>query len=847
MLAVDTRAETAFWHASFTTKTAYEGKLSAMTKTTIPSWLPRYFVPHPFDPNAILASGFVMSCLQNPRAEDCKYTNYFSNDFGRTWHVIASYAGDYLDWAPAVYTTSTHSHDVIYEDFEKKSGNGWPSFRPTASKRLLFVSLASYFNGNNGNAQIKPEVIMTNILGAVAGKGVLFSTRPRNLNQPDNLDIALYTSYDNGRTFKHVNLPHTRGTANAPRSYTILDISENVVTVNVRFDSNNYGFIYTSDENGDNYALNLRYAAKENIAGTTAIDFGAIKGIDGLYMANIEATPDVAGTEIATRITFDRGGEWFPLKAPDTEFANCELNEKGQCTLNLRKMPMSLKPSFFSTPHDIGLVIGVGNAGKVLKTNSYGTFISHDAGKSWTKAFEGRYTYEVSQNGGILIASREDVQTSTLKWSRDSGRSWTECLLPPFGTKRSDDENSKIDSHVSTSSVSNTEENRDWTMPPESEISASAFLELASNLRNNVPSNGLPTISTIDAEQNSIGDDTKRDSEATQVVNVLAMTSIPSTDSSARFIVSARTRNEQAFIYFDFNATESRTCQGSDNLSSPSSDYEPFIPSDMDGDGCVLGRKVAYARKKPSARCWIANPVKPVLIDSVNCKCSRQDYMCDYCYGPKKEDPTVCVLECPDHNPELPPATCNGEWRKTSGYRLVAGDKCSGGVNKLGPMQHCPVAPFQHQPVFPPYTPPPRGSPSTSPSTTSHPPSHTPHASGPDSSQPHQQTGGSQPSPKDRSKIMLPAIIASLTIVLLIGIMATIFFLSSRNARIRHSLLRCVPTSWLPAYIPSDRDYGPQYHPLQGTGLASAGGDDIFNDDEFLQEDANILEMDDDE
>lgn len=84
-----------------------------------------------------------------------------------------------------------------------------------------------------------------------------------------------------------------------------------------------------------------------------------------------------------------------------------------------------------------------------------------------------------------------------------------------------------------------------------------------------------------------------------------------------------------------------------------------------------------------------------------------------------------------------------------------------------------------------------------------------------------------------------------MTLVLIIGIIATLVFMSSRNARVRHSLLRCVPSTWLPAYMPPDREEGPQYHRLQGTGL-NAGHDDIFNDDEFLQEDANVLDVDSD-
>lgn len=83
-----------------------------------------------------------------------------------------------------------------------------------------------------------------------------------------------------------------------------------------------------------------------------------------------------------------------------------------------------------------------------------------------------------------------------------------------------------------------------------------------------------------------------------------------------------------------------------------------------------------------------------------------------------------------------------------------------------------------------------------------------------------------------------------MTVVLLTAIAATLFFMSGRNAQVRHSLMRCIPDTWLPAYMPPDREEGPHYHRLQGTSL-NAGNEDIFNDDEFLQEDTNVLDLDD--
>lgn len=843
VLAVNSHGLTQLLVSSFEEKSQYEGKLEEF-ETINAGWLPLAFVPHPFDHNAILALTRPTVCLSNATSEDCFFTSYFSRDFGRTWTRLATYSAGYLDWAPSAYNASLNSHEVILEDYAQKTGNGDPNHRPYGSKRLTFVSLDVQYS-SNPFATVELQPLQENVLGAVAWKGVIFATKAVDPAHPSASALNLYTSHDNGRTFKLMRVPKSEGSNNSERFYSILDVTNGgAVFVNVRFEGWNYGNIYSSDENGDNYALTLRHGARDPYSG--GADFGRTKGIEGIYFSNVELTPDVAGADLVTRISFDNGGEWFPLRAPASEIATCGVSAES-CHLHLRKDMDSTRPNFFTTPNDIGLVMGVGNAGSKLKASGLNTYISHDAGKTWSRALDGHYSFDVSQNGGVLIANRNDAQTGTLKWSTDSGRSWKECVLPhpamsipPFNNGQ-----------ASTSNELGVDEGDfDWTVGSHTRIGGAQTIELAAHLKNKKKK----ADTTASLPTGNVPRDGFR---------VWDLERIPSTDASARFILAARSSAGNGFIYLDFNATESRTCQGWDDLKSPTSDYEAFIPSDVDGDGCILGRKIVYARKKPSANCWVAHTVEPIIQFEITCQCSRQDYMCDYCFAPNATNPAICELDCPDYNPNLPPPNCHGEWYRTSGYRLVASNKCKGGVNKLGSMQQCPSAPTHTQPIVPPvYTPPihppttvaPQHAPTSSPHSvpsSPHAPSypHTP-ISHPFNNPPvHSPHDSSAPTPvHQKSKIVLPAIISSMTIVLMLGVLATLFFLSARNARVRHSLLRCVPDSWLPAYIPPDREGGARYHPLQGTGLsAQAANDDIFNDDEFLQEDANVLEMDEDD
>lgn len=59
----------------------------------------------------------------------------------------------------------------------------------------------------------------------------------------------------------------------------------------------------------------------------------------------------------------------------------------------------------------------------------------------------------------------------------------------------------------------------------------------------------------------------------------------------------------------------------------PNSDYEFWIPSDREGDECLLGRTIKYTRRKQASKCF--NPVsfKQTTATTVrNCSCTDENY-----------------------------------------------------------------------------------------------------------------------------------------------------------------------------------------------------------------------------
>jgi len=68
---------------------------------------------------------------------------------------------------------------------------------------------------------------------------------------------------------------------------------------------------------------------------------------------------------------------------------------------------------------------------------------------------------------------------------------------------------------------------------------------------------------------------------------------------------------------------------------------------------------------------------KPDSVTS-QCVCKREDFQCDFCFEPDKNNDKLCILatDCSE-DPYGQPANCATTWNKTRGYRLVPGDKCN--------------------------------------------------------------------------------------------------------------------------------------------------------------------------
>ena len=176
-----------------------------------------------------------------------------------------------------------------------------------------------------------------------------------------------------------------------------------------------------------------------------------------------------------------------------------------------------------------------------------------------------------------------------------------------------------------------------------------------------------------------------------------------------------RTRNG-IVAHVDFASLNVRDCQGIQNPGEVTSDYEFYTPSTT-AAGCLLGRVVKYVRRKQSAVCVDKVDHSEKIVQQT-CECTRADYECDYGY---KVNPSTRECQRDPRRPPLSPeeqcAFVGAEfYYESTGYRLIPGDQCEGGLQRDRVRKACGTFTLPPTPV--PLTPSPTPSPTPNPTTT---------------------------------------------------------------------------------------------------------------------------------
>ncbi|KAF2481104.1 glycosyl hydrolase [Neohortaea acidophila] len=167
-------------------------------------------------------------------------------------------------------------------------------------------------------------------------------------------------------------------------------------------------------------------------------------------------------------------------------------------------------------------------------------------------------------------------------------------------------------------------------------------------------------------------------------IQPIALTTVPDSTSRKFILTAAKGRGSDRKYYIisiSFVDYDLKECG--------KSDFEDWYAR-VDDEGkptCIMGHKQSFRRRKRDSKCFVGQLFKDPVPEMENCKCTDDDYECDYENGFTRRSDGDCKLTGPMKPPE---DACRGtdKFKGSSGYRLIPGNTCikSGGVEKDKPI-----------------------------------------------------------------------------------------------------------------------------------------------------------------
>ncbi|KAI6113349.1 hypothetical protein EV401DRAFT_2058736 [Pisolithus croceorrhizus] len=160
-------------------------------------------------------------------------------------------------------------------------------------------------------------------------------------------------------------------------------------------------------------------------------------------------------------------------------------------------------------------------------------------------------------------------------------------------------------------------------------------------------------------------------------IRARGLTSVSDATSQKFMLLVQVARQEQkpgqgryAIIHLDFAGLRQRKCGDGD--------FEQWYARAKPETECLLGVKQWYRRRKADADCYVGNKFIDPVVHDEPCPCEDHDYECDYNYVRSGDQ---CIPSGLEH---IPSNMCTSgrpdeTYMGSSGYRLIAGDKCDKG------------------------------------------------------------------------------------------------------------------------------------------------------------------------
>ncbi|KAF7724908.1 vacuolar protein sorting/targeting protein PEP1 [Apophysomyces ossiformis] len=371
--------------------------------------------------NYVLFTGFKCN-LGGWTGLDCRSETYYTLNNFEELTLLRTHTSSCIWTLSNEKFQNAPTKEVMCVEGPKKGG--LTSLLDPESLRLVqsedFFHTDQAVNFNTGN-EVRGVVAVSTI-----NQFLMAAVKP----SPTKPDMDLYVSLD-GEKWHEAVFPVDANVHE--KAYTIVQSTSSSILVDVLDSSSNFGTLYKSNSNGTFFVKSLEYTNR-NIMGI--VDFERMQGVEGIMIANIVANHEQveranSKKEIQTRMSFDDGATWKPIKnVKDIEGRDMPCSD-GQCALHMHSVTSPHNSGqVFSSNSAVGVLMGVGNFGRsLLEYDECDTYLSVDGGLNWKMVREGAHMYEFGDMGSILVLVDDEKVTDHVWWSKDRGNSWQKLDL----------------------------------------------------------------------------------------------------------------------------------------------------------------------------------------------------------------------------------------------------------------------------------------------------------------------------------------------------------------------------------------------------------------------------------
>ncbi|CAG8491123.1 2595_t:CDS:10, partial [Paraglomus occultum] len=346
----------------------------------------------------------------------CHTVAYYSLNRGANWNQFDTYVGTCI-FAPEAFKDPDMAFCESYRD---KAGT-----QRTFGNTLQLVSF---------NLFKDKKVLTQNIVGIATVEEYMVIAELVE----DGQSLRLLVTVD-GKQLAPADFPPNMKMTN--HAFTILESKTHAIMLHVTTESrrqNEWGSILKSNSNGTYFRLSLPYVKRDDRG---YVDFDKMQGIQGIALANIVKNPDEVNLggekQIASKITYNDGGDWHDIKSPEADSNRKKYDCKDQCNLHLHSFTEWRDPrDTFSASSAVGLMMGVGNVGGYLTRYEDGdTFLTRDGGVTWEEVKKGAHLHEIGDQGAILVVVDDEQATDKVWYSFDEGDSWHSLIITSNGER----------------------------------------------------------------------------------------------------------------------------------------------------------------------------------------------------------------------------------------------------------------------------------------------------------------------------------------------------------------------------------------------------------------------------